>query len=60
MLEKNKEKLKRKEARHKIMGRPVRFKKKTTYDRKKRKQEDEKEKSENIWKKYWQRLPDVI
>lgn len=37
MLEKNKEKLKRKEARHKIMGRPVRFKKKTAYDRKKRK-----------------------
>lgn len=48
MLEKNKEKLKRKEARHKIMGRPVRFKKKTAYDRKKRKQDDEKEKSENI------------
>ena len=45
MLEKNKEKLKRKEARHKIMGRPVRFKKKTAYDRKRRKQ---KEKSENI------------
>ena len=50
MLEKNKEKLKRKEARHNIMGRPVRFKKKTAYDRKRRKQEDEKEKSENIWK----------
>ena len=31
MLEKNKEKLKRKEARHKIMGRPVRFKKKTAF-----------------------------
>ena len=47
MLEKNKEKLKRKEARHKIMGRPVRFKKKTAYDRKKRKQEDEKEVQES-------------
>ena len=48
MLEKNKEKLKRKEARHKIMGRPVRFKKKTAYDRKKSKQEYETEKPEHI------------
>ena len=47
MLEKNKEKLKRKEARHRVIGRPVRFKKKTAYDRKKRKQEDEKEVEEN-------------
>lgn len=47
MLEKNKEKLKRKEARHKIMGRPVRFKKKTAYDRKKCKDEDKKEVEEN-------------
>ena len=47
MLEKNKEKLKRKEERHKMIGRPVRFKKKTAYDRKKRKQEDEKEVQES-------------
>lgn len=47
MLEKNKAKLKRKEARHKVMGRPVRFKKKTAYDRKKRKQDDEKEVQES-------------
>ena len=47
MLEKNKEKLKLKEARHKVMGRPVRFKKKTAYDRKKRKDEDKKEVQEN-------------
>lgn len=47
MLEKNKEKLKRKEARHKVMGRPVRFKKKTAYDRKKQKDEDKKEVQEN-------------
>lgn len=47
MLEKNKEKLKRKEARHKVIGRPVRFKEKTAYDRKKRKDEDKKEVQEN-------------
>lgn len=47
MLQKNKDKLKRKEARHKILGRPTRFKKKTAYDRKRQKEQDEREKLEN-------------
>lgn len=44
MLQKNKEKLERKERRHQFMGRPTRFKKKTAYDRNERKNQDRKEK----------------
>lgn len=43
MLQKNKEKKERKERRHAFIGRPVRFDKKTKYDRKKQKENDRKE-----------------
>lgn len=46
MLQKNKDKIKRKESRHKFMGRPVRFKKKTAYNRNERKRQDKKEKED--------------